>query len=304
MLDLKNMTNFTINPFEEAVAYETLLALKDSSEIELEKEFPSKQISLEKQNSLVQILNIKRSNGAQAEIDSIYPVIERFLNELTPFFVCTQDDFHYHSKFKDALHPLKLFYYKGDINLLEKPCISIVGSRQASQKSLLQTSKLAKILVENKFTIVSGLAKGIDTAALTTAIENNGQVIAVIGTPINQYYPYENKILQDKIARDHLLISHVPFYRYKEESFNSRRFYFPKRNITMSAISKATVIVEASETSGTYSQAKAAIRQGRKLFIMQQAFKDGKWPTKFEKLNAIKIKDENHLLEALKTMGQ
>ena len=87
------------------------------------------------------------------------------------------------------------------------------------------TKAIVKRLVKNNHIICSGLAKGIDTAALREAIKIGGKVIGVIGTPINHYYPKENKDLQDEIAKNHLLISHVPFYQYAKQSFRSKKFY-------------------------------------------------------------------------------
>ena len=217
-----------------------------------------------------------------------------------PFGVCTQRDFHYQSRFNDGNTPLKLFYYLGDINFLESPCISVVGSRRATAEGLRQATEIAKALVGGGYTIVSGLARGVDTAALEVATQQpGGRAIGVIGTPINHYYPAENRKLQDDIAANHLLISHVPFYRYEHEPFSGRRFYFPKRNVTMSVISQATVIVEASETSGTRSQAEASVKQGRRLFITKNCLVSADWPAKFVSKGAIIVENIEQLLAEL-----
>ena len=293
--------NSVIDPLEEAVAYETLLALKDGSEARLERDFPTLRTpSFSRDQFLGDILNIKRENGAAEEIRSYYNLIEKQLTSLrTPFGICVRGDFHYQDKFKDARIPPRLFYYRGDLNLLETPCVSVVGSRQASVEGLRQASKIALALIEAGYTIVSGLAKGIDTAALETATRHQaGRVIGVIGTPIDRYYPEDNRQLQDEIAEKHLLISHVPFYRYSRDSFNNRRFYFPRRNAIMSVISQATVIVEASETSGTRSQAEAATHQGRQLFIMEACFKQADWPSRYP--NAIRLQNADQLIAELR----
>ena len=158
-------------------------------------------------------------------------------------------------------------------------------------------------MVKRNFVIVSGIAIGIDTVALETAIKENGQVVGVIGTPIDQYYPPENKELQDTIAKNHLLISQVPFYRYSVEPFPSRRNYFPQRNETMSALSEATVIIEASDTSGTLTQARAALQQKRKLFILNSCFENTsiKWPHTYADRGAIRVRNTNDIISHLKT---
>lgn len=290
-----------IDPFQEAVAYETLLALDGSSERRLWNEMRADNSSLFKTHqTLSGFLETKRSNGAADEIQKLHPRVERHLSQHVPFGVCTQDDFHYQERFNDGQAPLSLFYYFGDINLLESPCVSVVGSRQATANGLRCATEVAQALVGQGYTIVSGLAKGVDTAALEVAISQaGGRTIGVIGTPLDQYYPKENRQLQDEIAARHLLISHVPFYRYAHESFNNRRFYFPRRNVTMSAISQATVIIEASETSGTRSQAEAAIKQGRQLYIMGGCFASADWPSKFLAKGAVRIENVDQLLTKL-----
>jgi DNA processing protein len=156
----------------------------------------------------------------------------------------------------------------------------------------VRASFLARALVENGRTVVSGLAAGIDTEAHTAALEAGGRTIAVIGTPLGYYYPAENRELQDRIAREFLLISQVPLFRYSQQSPHFNRFFFPDRNHTMSALTAATVIVEAGETSGSLIQARAAIEQGRKLFILESCFNRGlKWPEKFLERGAIRVRD-------------
>ena len=176
-----------------------------------------------------------------------------------------------------------------------------MGTRKASPKGRKRAIKLSRELVDADLTIVSGLVTGIDTEALTAAIESGGRVIGVIGTPIDEYYPKENRELQDEIARNHLLISQVPFFRYKNEAFKMRRFYFPMRNVTMAALSLGTVIVEASETSGTLTQARACLQQGRKLFILESCFEDPQltWPPNYEKRGAIRVRAKEDILERI-----
>ena len=104
------------------------------------------------------------------------------------------------------------------------------------------------------------------------ALDAGGQTIAVIGTPIGDIYPKENADLQEHIAENHLLISQVPVLRYGQQDYRSNRAFFPERNATMSALTEATIIVEAADTSGTLTQARAAVHQGRKLFILNSCF--------------------------------
>jgi len=208
----------------------------------------------------------------------------------------------YPDRLRDAAHPVEFLYYRGWWDLIDSPKrIAIVGSRSVSDDGLRRTRKLVKLLVQDGYTIVSGLAKGVDTAAHTTAIDNGGSTIAVIGTPITEYYPPENRALQDLIAEKFLLVSQVPIWRYSTQDYRSNRLFFPERNATMSALAQATVIVEASDTSGTLAQARAALQQGRKLFILDNCFRNPKltWPAKFQDQGAIRVTGIDDIRAAL-----
>lgn len=129
----------------------------------------------------------------------------------------------------------------------------------------------------------------------------NGRTIAVIGTPLGHHYPRPHAELQKQIARDYLLISQVPLLRYENQRVPQNRLFFPERNVTMSALTEATVIVEAGETSGTLTQARAALHQNRKLFILDSCFKrsDLTWPARFEKEGAIRVRTSADIWDAL-----
>lgn len=197
--------------------------------------------------------------------------------------------------------PFGLFYYKGNLDILNTQCISIVGTRAPSEKGIKKAKQLSKELSNKGFTIVSGLANGIDTATYQSTIENNGNTIGVIGTPINKYYPKDNKELQNKIAKDFLLISQVPFYKYATEPFTHHRYHFPKRNKLMASISEATVVIEVSDTSGSLIQAKECLAQKKKLFILDFCFHNSeiKWLAKLEEKGAVRIKSASDILKHL-----
>jgi DNA processing protein len=163
----------------------------------------------------------------------------------------------------------------GDPALLSRPCVSIVGTRDATPEGRARASRLTRELVERGVVIVSGLARGIDTAAHLTSIESGGHTVAVIGTPLSKASPVENRRLQETIWREHLLIS--PF----AEGTNVYPTNFPHRNRVMAAISDATVIVEAADESGSLHQAVACQKLGRRLFILKSIVDNQKWPQRF-----------------------
>ncbi len=207
----------------------------------------------------------------------------------------------YPVKIRDAKHPVEMLYYRGLWELAETKSVAVVGSRNASEDGIARARKLARELVAAGFTVVSGLAAGIDSAAHAAAIETGGRTIAVVGTPLGQIYPKENLGLQNYIAEKHLLISQVPVLRYANQRPQHNRFFFPERNATMSALTEATIIVEAGETSGTLTQARAAMHQGRKLFILDSCFQrsDLTWPSRFAAQGAVRVRTPDDIWNAL-----
>lgn len=196
----------------------------------------------------------------------------------------------YPMSLEDAKDKLELIYYAGDWDLIFTPSIAVVGTRKPTEEGIKRTKKLVKGIIEQGYTVVSGLAEGIDTVAHETAIDSGGRTLAVIGTALDQVYPQKNTALFSQIVEKFLVISQVPFIKYHLQNPSSNRFFFPERNKTMSAITKATIIVEASETSGTLVQARAALNQGRKLFILASCFNKGlTWPDKYLTKGAIKV---------------
>lgn len=220
---------------------------------------------------------------------------------ITQFGVRVNGAGEYPTRLRDAAHPIELLCYQGWWDLVDTPSVAIVGTRHPSDEGVARARKLVRLLVEDGYTIVSGLAQGIDTIAHTTAIEVDGRTIAVIGTPLTDYYPPENAKLQQLIANEYLLISQVPICRYKNQRPFHNKLFFPERNVTMSALTEATIIVEAGETSGTLIQARAALAQGRKLFILESCFQNPSltWPAKFEKRGAIRVREYEDIKRSL-----
>jgi DNA processing protein len=203
----------------------------------------------------------------------------------------------YPPKLRDAKYPVELLYYRGAWELTESKSLAIVGTREATADGIARTTRLARELVGGDYTVVSGLAAGIDTAAHTAAIEAGGRTIAVIGTPIGEVYPRENRDLQNRISSEFLVISQVPVLRYQRQKPPQNRLFFPERNVTMSALTEGTIIVEAGETSGTLIQARAALHQGRKLFILDSCFQrsDITWPARLAEQGAIRVREPDDI---------
>jgi DNA processing protein len=281
-----------ISPFKEIVAYEALWLNKYATFKTLSNLFKQNPGSLP--SDFVK----------PEEMDVVYPKVKDLILKSQQKYktnILINRTWDYPSKLKDANEPVEILYYSGNIEYLKERSVAIVGSRKPSAEGLKRANNIVKRLVLDGFTIVSGLAAGIDTMAHDTAISMNGKTIAVLGTPLSQVYPKENGPLQSFIADRHLLVSQVPFYKYSLQPPKWNRLFFPERNKTMSALTEATVIIEASDTSGTLIQAKAAIQQGRKLFILESCFQDIniKWPAKFEKLGAIRVRSYSDIIDVL-----
>lgn len=187
-------------------------------------------------------------------------------------------------------------FYAGFIDLLDGPAVSIVGTRDVSEVGRSAAARIAKELAEAGVGVVSGLAKGVDAAAHKSAIASGGSTIAVIGTPLDRAYPAENSRLQEEIYSKHLLIS--PF----ESGVHVFKGNFPARNRVMAAVTDATVIVEASDTSGTLHQAAECQRLGRWLFISKSVVDNPNvtWPSRF--LNHDRTRVLSHTDEIISTI--
>ena len=189
-----------------------------------------------------------------------------------------------------------VLYCAGDTRLLSAAMrVAVVGSRGASEEGLRRASKLSRQLVAAGVVVVSGLAKGIDIAAHSAAIEARGRTIAVIGTPLDTVYPAAHAALQMEIYRDHLLLSQFP---------SGSRVYpsnFVARNRVMARLAHASVIVEAGEGSGTLSQAREVLSLGRPLFLMRSLLENRslKWPESFVRNGARVLERTEQVLEAI-----
>jgi DNA processing protein len=150
----------------------------------------------------------------------------------------------------------------GDLTAFESPAVAIVGSRAATPYALQVGKRLAAELAERGIVVVSGLARGVDSAAHEGCLERGGATIAVLGSGLDRIYPGEHKALGERISRNGLLVSELgPGAPPLAE-------HFPLRNRIISGISLGTVVVEASENSGSLITAGCAMRQGRDVMAV------------------------------------
>ncbi len=167
--------------------------------------------------------------------------------------------------------------------------VSVVGSRGASADALARARSFSDALVARDITVVSGLAKGIDAASHQAAIDGGGNTIGVLGTPLDEFYPKENRGLQERMMVEQLVVS-----QFASGTPGGRK-NFPMRNRTMALITDATVIVEAGEKSGTLHQGWEALRLGRLLFLMENVALNPKltWPSEMIRYGAQVLSRDN-----------
>ncbi|MFH1601565.1 MAG: DNA-processing protein DprA [Candidatus Shapirobacteria bacterium] len=176
--------------------------------------------------------------------------------------ILTWQDKHYPKVLKNIINPPPVLYVKGKLPSSKK-ALAVIGSRSASVYGRQNTQKFVQDLVKNKITIISGLARGIDAIAHQTALDNNGQTIAVLGSGINVAYPYQNKNIYLKIINGGgaVISEFPPFYPPYAPNFI-------QRNRIISGLSKAVLVVEAGKRSGSLVTARLAGEQGREVMAI------------------------------------
>jgi len=154
-----------------------------------------------------------------------------------------------------------LLWYRGAIDALRAPAVAVVGSRAASAVALETAARLGADLAALGITVVSGLARGVDSAAHRGALRA-GRTIAVLGSGVDRIYPAEHSALAGEIAREGLVLSEYP------PGTPPLAFQFPMRNRLISGLSRAVVIIEAKEKSGSLITAACALEQGRDVMAV------------------------------------
>lgn len=166
-------------------------------------------------------------------------------------------------------NPPKQLYLEGNIELLNKNSIAIIGSRNCSENGKILAKKFAKELVEQGLTIISGMAKGIDSHAHIETLNNKGNTIAVLGNGFNNIFPKENINLYRKIIESNgLIISEYP------PNVKAKSEFFLERNRIVSGLSIGILVIEAAYRSGTSVTARIAKEQGKKIFVLPHEIGD------------------------------
>jgi DNA processing protein len=191
------------------------------------------------------------------------PLVQKKLAALTSQVVTIIDDDYPDSLKKIYKPPFVLFYY-GDLQLtsMMHKTIGVIGSRQPSTYGKMMTESISKELLEEGMIIVSGMAKGIDTVAHTTALLTGGKTIAVLGSGIDHCYPKENINLYQNLKDDHLILSEYPHHVAPNKE------HFPWRNRIIAGLAKSLFVAEAKQKSGTLITVGYALYLGKDVYVL------------------------------------
>ncbi len=176
--------------------------------------------------------------------------------------VLTYWDNIYPARLKKIYDAPAILFYIGDISVLKTDAIGVVGTRNPSEYGKMVTEKICRDLVKYNLTIVSGLARGIDTVAHRTVVKNGGKTVAVLGCGLDQIYPPENKNLAKHIIENGVIISEYRIGTIPDP------VNFPKRNRIISGLSLGVLVSEAGEKSGALITAYQALDQNREVFAI------------------------------------
>lgn len=163
---------------------------------------------------------------------------------------------------REIYNPPVLLFYQGNLQLLNRRKLAVVGARYATSYGIRATESLVAGMTKAGFTIVSGLAKGVDSCSHQTAIAYGGQTIGIIGTGLDICYPKETSQLQKQMMTEQLVLS-----EYMNGS-EPKKFHFPARNRIIAGLCLGTCVMEARKNSGSLITAQAALDYGREVFAV------------------------------------
>ncbi len=176
--------------------------------------------------------------------------------------VLTWDDDAYPARLREIGTPPSVLYVRGTLTPDDEWAIAVVGTRHPSAYGLEMARRLAGDLARNRVTVVSGLARGIDSEAHHAALAAGGRTVAILGSGLDRIYPPENTDLSRRIAASGAVLSEYPFGTQPEAG------NFPARNRIISGLTLGTLVIEAGETSGALITARCALEQGRETFAV------------------------------------
>ena len=204
-------------------------------------------------------------------------------------------DDDYPSNLRTIYNLPPFLFYIGTLDPSDARSVAVVGTRHASSEGLRQASELATELAKRNVTVLSGMARGIDTAAHRAAMAADGRTVAVMGTGILQRYPKENAELADEIVQHGALVSQ--FW----PTAPPQQYNFPRRNVVTSGMGQGTVVIEATSTSGAKMQARLALEHGKRVFLLHDLVASQPWAQKYVERGAIEVHSIDDIVDLLRS---
>jgi DNA processing protein len=229
------------------------------------------------------VLSAQRRQQADEVVSRVRPeslslaqaLIERVAAQDVRLITILDDD--YPENLKLVFNRPPFIWVRGQVESRKLRAIAVVGTRQATQAGRDTAARLARGLARAGVTVLSGLARGIDTAAHAATLEAGGRTVAVIGTGIlAPVYPPENRDLARRIVDD----GGAVVSQFWPEA-PPRKANFPRRNVVMSGMAAGTVVVEAGATSGAKMQARLALEHGKRLFLPEALVASQEWASRY-----------------------
>ena len=205
------------------------------------------------------------------------------------------EDVLYPKRLKEIYLPPVVLFYKGRLELFNRLSIGIVGARNHTEYSKEALEYLLPDILERKVSIISGLARGVDSLAHQLTLDLNGETIAVIGNGINICYPKENRSLYDAIGKKGLILSEYPL------DSPPLKFHFPYRNRIIAGLSHGLCVIEAKLHSGSLITANVALSENRQVFALPGSITSeySKGTNELITAGAFPIRNANDILESL-----
>jgi DNA processing protein len=196
---------------------------------------------------------------------------------------------------REIYEPPVALYARGDLSLLSRPCLAVVGARKPTPYGTAVSERLGSELAARGLVIVSGMARGVDSAAHRGALAAGGKTVAVLGCGVDQCYPSENRKLKAEIEGKGLVLSEFPMGSFAAPQ------NFPIRNRVISGISLGVVVVEAAQYSGSLITARLALEQNREVFAVPGSITNhNSWgPNTLIKQGAKLVQDWQDIVEEL-----
>jgi DNA processing protein len=227
----------------------------------------------ERQREVEETLASTESDGIRLTtvLDDDYPTNLRTVYNLPPFL-----------------------FYRGSLQPDDARSAAVVGPRVPTPEGISRADRMARLLAEARVTVLSGLARGIDTVAHRACLNADGRTIAVLGSGIRRVYPPENAELAYRIADSGAVVSQ--FWPGSPPA----TYNFPRRNVVTSGLSQGTVVIEATATSGAKMQARLAIEHGKQVFLLHSLVTEREWARRY--LQRPRVHDVSDVADILRLL--